>query len=309
MEYHPAPPRAQARPAGSSLNRRLDARLRLRHVLPDASRETTMHEPASHGDPYSVPSATRASRLHHWRAAARELVIIVAGVLGALAGQAWWETRRDRIREHEYLQQLLADTRENERRVDVAIGADKLARNDLRRLANELYVATPPQNRDSALALFTGSAFSTSNFTPVTGTYGALVSSGDLRLVRTDSLRAAIVEYGATLDYEQRMLGFFLQQAFGQPAPLAHSLPFMQAMFAAPDSIPALFRRSDFHLAQLRGDREFGGFLFALQVANNNRLVHLGLIRDATERLRAMLEAEAHERGGRGDSASIAHSD
>lgn len=62
-----------------------------------------------------------------WRAAFREFVVIVAGVLAALAAQAWWTSHEDRARERDYLAQLLADTRENERRLETAIHEDEIA--------------------------------------------------------------------------------------------------------------------------------------------------------------------------------------
>lgn len=227
---------------------------------------------------------------------------------GAQAQPVVWEGRRHRIREQEYLHQLLSDTRENERRVDLAVHDDSITQSALERLARALYTGTPTSNRDSALALISAPVFSSSNFEPLTGTYGALVSSGELRLIRTDSLRAAIVAYGAQLDYEQRMLAFYLQQAFGEPAPLARGLPFMRAMFVAPDSTGPIFRRSGMDLAQIRDNSDFAGFFFAIEAANSNRLVHLRTIRDATRRLSCMLEAEVHDRTQR-DSGAVARSD
>lgn len=46
-----------------------------------------------------------------------EFGIIVAGVLCALAAQAWWDGHQERGRD--YLRQVLAGTRENEDRLDL----------------------------------------------------------------------------------------------------------------------------------------------------------------------------------------------
>lgn len=62
-----------------------------------------------------------------WRNALREFVVIMAGVLAAFAAQAWWEDHQERTRERDYLHQLLADTRENERRLTNAIEEDSAA--------------------------------------------------------------------------------------------------------------------------------------------------------------------------------------
>lgn len=46
-----------------------------------------------------------------WRSVFRDVAIIVAGVLCALAGQAWWANRQDHAREQDDVRQLLSDTR------------------------------------------------------------------------------------------------------------------------------------------------------------------------------------------------------
>ena len=52
-------------------------------------------------------------REHHWRRGVSwflaEFLVVVAGVLVALAVSAWWQGRLDRQHETEYLQQLDAD--------------------------------------------------------------------------------------------------------------------------------------------------------------------------------------------------------
>ncbi len=93
----------------------------------------------------SRPTRSRRSRLRlgfrweglarGWRTALREFAIIVAGVLCALAAQSWWQAGEERRREQDYLRQLLADTRENERRPDAAIAVDSAAGSSVGRLA------------------------------------------------------------------------------------------------------------------------------------------------------------------------------
>lgn len=226
-----------------------------------------------------------------WRAAAREFAVIVAGVLAALGAQAWWDHREEREREREYLVQLLADTRENESRLDRAIGQDSLAQIAARRVAEALYGPGPLPPPDTMAAWFTGGAFSSSDFRPLSGTYGALLAGGDLRIIRTDSLRVGLVAYSATLEHERLMLQFFLEQGFGDAGSVVRSLPFMRRLFSADrDAFSEEARRFDFE--RLREDQGLAAALFAVQISNQNRITHLRRLRDETRQLRRLLEAE-----------------
>ncbi|HEX5723935.1 MAG TPA: hypothetical protein VFX98_00640 [Longimicrobiaceae bacterium] len=231
----------------------------------------------------------RAGRTGHWRVALREFGVIVAGVLAALGAQAWWESSQEREREREYLRQLLSDTRENERRLDDAIALDSTTDWAVRRLAGGLYGPGPLPPPDTLLAWFGDRTFSSSGFQPLSGTYGALLAAGDLRLIRTDSLRARLVAYAARLEHEQAMLRFFLEQAFDEPAAVARPMPFLRRLVFGP-RVPGLAASIDFE--RMRRDPEVEALLFAVQIANLNRISHLRDLREETRRLRRALEAE-----------------
>jgi hypothetical protein len=230
-----------------------------------------------------------------WRAALREFAIIVAGVLCALAAQSWWQAREERGRERDYLRQLLADTRENERRLDAAIAVDSAAGSSVSRLAGTLFGSAPLPPPDTLAAWFRSEAFASSDFQPLSGSYGALLMAGDLRLIRNDSLRALLVSYAATLEHEQTMLGMFLEQSAGQPDRLARPMPFLRRMFFG----GAELRPGDIDFETLRRDRDAESVFFALQVSNSNRLTHLRRLREETRRLRRALAAELPGRGRR----------
>lgn len=247
----------------------------------------------------------RAPAAGAWRTALREFAVIVAGVLAALAAQAWWESRQERDRERDYLVHLLADTRENEARLEAAVALDSAAVEAAARLGRALYGTGPLPSADTMAAGFMGGAFSSSDFRPLTGTYTALQAAGDLRLIRTDSLRAEIVAYGATLEYGRSMLQFFLQQGFGDAGRVARALPFLRGIFSMDgDSVRAQAARFPFE--QLRQDPDAASALFAAQAAATNRLTHLRGLRDESRALRAMLEAERALRSARGRSSSRA---
>ncbi|MEL6772968.1 MAG: hypothetical protein AAFP18_18055 [Bacteroidota bacterium] len=135
---------------------------------------------------------------------AAEYLIVVLGVLTAVGLNAWWQGRTDRAQEQVYLRQLDADLDESLR---------VFAREDSIQEA----VSTPalltvlgswgsgtPLPADSIVhhsrRIFTGRAVQ-----PTTGTAEALVATGDLTLIRNDSLRNAITAYlGAT----ETLVGF-----------------------------------------------------------------------------------------------------
>ena len=69
--------------------------------------------------PMGSPAGLRARR------ALGEVVIIVFGVLAALAINAGWQKHVDRQREQHYLRQLAADLGENKRRLEEALALEQ----------------------------------------------------------------------------------------------------------------------------------------------------------------------------------------
>ncbi|MEM6335296.1 MAG: hypothetical protein AAF752_01940 [Bacteroidota bacterium] len=157
-------------------------------------------------EPSEAPTVSSPRR--DWRPKLRwfaaEYLIVVLGVLTAVGLNAWWQGRTDRAQEQVYLRQLDADLDESLR---------VFAREDSIQEA----VSTPalltvlgswgsgtPLPADSIVyhsrRIFTGRAVQ-----PTTGTAEALVATGDLTLIRNDSLRNAITAYlGAT----ETLVGF-----------------------------------------------------------------------------------------------------
>ncbi|GAB5535927.1 MAG: hypothetical protein Rubg2KO_21760 [Rubricoccaceae bacterium] len=159
-----------------------------------------------------VSDSTPNSPRRRWtlRHAARwfgaEFLVVVTGVLVALAVGAWWQGRQNAAKETAYLRQLAADLRGTEL---AANEADSFLR-PVDRAGSLLWLAfyqAAPPPRDSLLAL-AERAMWTSTVRPVTGTAEALVATGDLALIRNDSLRTAIMAYlertrGRLYDHEQ----------------------------------------------------------------------------------------------------------
>ena len=128
-----------------------------------------------------------------WKRLLADFTVIVAGVLIALAVNSWWERHEERKRAEEYLEQLLVDFQQTERRLAGAIEGDTrmLQRVDSV-VVRALHGPLPPAD---SLQFPTGY----NQFEPLVGTLNALVEGGDLRLLRNDSIRFELIAYSSLL--------------------------------------------------------------------------------------------------------------
>ncbi|HET7460995.1 MAG TPA: hypothetical protein VFJ82_07095 [Longimicrobium sp.] len=226
-----------------------------------------------------------------WRGVLREFAVIVAGVLCALAAQAWWDAHQERGRERDYLRQILADTRANARRLDEAIRTDSTAVWYGNRAMDVLTDTGPAPPADSLVAWIDHSARA-SDFQPLAGNYRALIGTGDLRLVRNDSLRARLAAYAATLDSEVERQRQFRTAVSAQIGAMVRALPFMKRAF-----LPDL-RATGVSVQRLRDDPDAGAVLFAQLAATSNRVNGLRSLRTETHALLRALQAEPGVEGG-----------
>jgi hypothetical protein len=131
-----------------------------------------------------------------------EFLLIVAGVSVALGAEALWEARLDRIREAEYLDQVRSDLAENERRLLEAIDSEEMTHVSIQ-TAIDAVVQRRTISPDSAQAwLHDRKGLGYSDPRPLTGTFSALISTGDLRLVRDPSIREGLITYLPQLQYD-----------------------------------------------------------------------------------------------------------
>lgn len=135
-----------------------------------------------------------------WKRLLAEFSVIVAGVLIALAVDSWWERQQERNRAEEYLTQLLVDFQETEQRLRGTIAAETTRLEGVNRvIGRALRGPLPPAD---SLELPTGY----NQFGPLTGTLTALIQSGDLRLLRSDSIRFELIAYSALIDEIEAIL-------------------------------------------------------------------------------------------------------
>ena len=140
------------------------------------------------------PSALKPSQ---WRGSIRwfaaELLVVVAGILIALALQAWWNTRSDREREERYLLQLRADLLQTELSVRTADSVMAPRDAEGARALRAFYQPEPPPTDSLVYWAYHSLWYELPR--PVLGTVEALVTTGDLGLIQSDSLRSAITNY------------------------------------------------------------------------------------------------------------------
>ena len=151
--------------------------------------------PASVAPPTDPPIPS--PRRWDWRPKLRwfgaEYLIVVLGVLTAVGINAWWQGRQDVAQEQVYLRQLVADLRETVRVTEETDAYMAPIDRAGGRIWDAFYAPEPPP-RDSLLA-WRAVAADTRPVYPVLGTLEALVATGDLALVRDDSLRTAMTAY------------------------------------------------------------------------------------------------------------------
>ena len=130
---------------------------------------------------------------------ASEIVVIVAGVLIALAANAWIGDRAERLEEHSILLGLKADFETNLVRLDSLIVFHREAHGDGQTLLSFAGPgATPP---DPAVfdSLLVG-VITWETFEPIDGRLTALLSSGRIGILQSDNLQAALAGWASDLE-------------------------------------------------------------------------------------------------------------
>ena len=122
-----------------------------------------------------------------------EFLVVVAGVLVALAVSAWWQGRQDREHERQYLQQLDADLLATENGMHDAI-TFLVPRAVAAAAVEHAFWGERPASNDALNNDFS-LPWSTRRFRPVLGNIEALISSGDINVIRSASLRTHLVAY------------------------------------------------------------------------------------------------------------------
>ena len=125
---------------------------------------------------------------------ARELLVIVVGVLIALAGNAWWEGRAEREREQAYIQQLTVDTEANIRSLEGALEHEEQSRIAANRILAELRSGRR-FGRDSLTAWTRSNPTFATDPRVLLGTFRTIAEGPDMNVLRDEDLRFAVIKY------------------------------------------------------------------------------------------------------------------
>jgi hypothetical protein len=131
---------------------------------------------------------------------AAEFLVVVSGILVALALQAWWNNRAERIEERALLQRLLIEFVNNRKLFDEVDQRQQ----DVIAKAKRLLQLTGPQPGKIADTSFESLVASMINDLPTydasTNELQAMLGSGQLALIRNDVLRGKIAAWREALD-------------------------------------------------------------------------------------------------------------
>lgn len=176
-----------------------------------------------------------------------EFLVVVSGVLVALALNAWVQGLSDARKEHAYLEQMLDDLTGTEADVQRLIVQAETEWSRLDTLLSFFDMQPPPTAE--RMRAFAGLILDTP--APRSGTARALVETGDLNLLSNDSLKSAIVSYADfTRNYEDERRRMFFDWLAVNFTSMMKKWPFFVAPTHPFSIVPTdLLRDRDFFLA------------------------------------------------------------
>ena len=128
-----------------------------------------------------------------------EILLVVAGILIALQINLWAQKKKDRIREQVILKSLLAEIDNNDITLDETISANLLNKSSAERIAKHTGIENSTMTEKEFAKLF-GSAFKHEiAYTPGNGVLKELINTGNLSLIKNQTLRTTLSSWGAKL--------------------------------------------------------------------------------------------------------------
>jgi type II secretory pathway pseudopilin PulG len=224
-----------------------------------------------------------------WKRLAAEFGVIVAGVLIALAVDSWWERQQEQKQAEEYLQQLLIDFQQTQRRLQGTIAGDTQTLERVNSVLSRAFAGPfPPAD---SLELPTGYNY----FEPLAGTLTALVEGGDLRLIRNDSIRFELIAFSALIETTETVLRHTETMIWHS----TEQLTLGRARHSQSAARRAANGGRGWERIDVAGALNDPGIISALQVqavASQIRLFNLRRLEEPTARIIGRLEAELGSR-------------
>lgn len=162
--------------------------------------------PVSAGNRYTARWRTGA----RWFAA--EFLVVVTGVLVALALNAGWEKRQDIARERAYVTQLAVDLRINQQRLQEAIRLEETTRDGAAAVMAAISAGAPIRADSANAWMIERRASFYSDPRLLLGTVSALMQTGDIKLLRNPVVRQQVIEYESQIEADQAEFGRWVDQ-------------------------------------------------------------------------------------------------
>jgi hypothetical protein len=249
-----------------------------------------------------------------WRGSVRwfaaEFLVVVSGILVALALQAWYQGRHDARVARVYLNQLGADLNATERDLRIAIAQDS-GRADLGTRIVIAFHSDAPLPPDSARSWLKQQFGFFSDPRPLLATVTTLIETGDIKLIADPSLRSAIVAYASLMELDMDELSRDVNRLRGANDVVSrrweyHSLaplldPRARSASPYPDrytdaEAAAMLPRFMRAWPVILSDADMRGAEQVRLVAFTNRVFYMQRMLDSTIRLRDLLPAPQRNR-------------
>lgn len=147
-----------------------------------------------------------------WKRLAAEFVVIVVGVLVALAFDQWRETLAEQRQGDFYLEALEGDLRADSTALEAAVVRARAVQASLVRFEEILGMDHVDVDPDSVARFVTSSTVANIDPSFATGTMRGLTASGDSRLLQDLGLRSQVLDY---LSYTESASGWLAERREG----------------------------------------------------------------------------------------------
>ncbi|MCK5148537.1 hypothetical protein KAR48_17410 [bacterium] len=220
-----------------------------------------------------------------------EFLVIVLSIIIAFSLDNWGENRRKNIRELQYLQQLNLDFKENERQLLGVLEQDQIRFEYSEKILSLLKEEPEASHKDS-LARWIPFILSYSMYIPITGTYDAMLSSGDINLIRNIEVRTNIISFAGILKELQTHLHRFSSWTIDLlNSPAADDFFTVDMLLTGKDDSGTI------DYGNMLRDRDFNRLITRLHVVSLNKIsFHNGLLTEA-RKLKKNLMTEVGEQG------------
>lgn len=223
---------------------------------------------------------------------AAEFLVIVIGVLVALAVDAWAQARQDSVRELAYLRDLSDELQASIETGSAVVESETQLREYLFSLSDALHEGQPA-SADSLAFWFENTLRSTS-YRPASAIADALVETGDLSLIRDPDIRRLIIEYRGQAQQMRDVVNVFDASSLEAVASINRRVDRRAIRQNSLDQVEWQRIASD---PVVRGDLGTHGIAVSARLANARGLV------DVARKLREEVAAELTSRGSHSGDA------